>query len=399
MIQKIIHRLLRHRHFWRHASFDELSQIYISSFFRTIAISLVAIFIPLFLYDLGYSLAAIFTFYIAYFSARTLLHVPAGLVIAKIGPKHTILCSFVVQLISSVAFLTLPEYGWPIWFVAALWAVASSLFFSAYHVDFSKVKHSEHGGKEMGFANIVQRIGGAIGPLFGGAVATIFGPQYIFLAMTLLLVVGLIPLFSSPEPVKTRQKIRFRNLKLSQIKRDLISYTGLTMTHQLSVTLWPLYLGLFALGANAYLELGTISSIGFVVSIFTAYAIGKTVDKKRGRELLHLSAITDIFIQLVKPFVNSLPFAFVVNTGGETTGAAMRITYQKGMYDAADDLPGNRIVYISIMETVGAFVKCVSWILLLAVGILLSFEIAMVVGFLLAGLANLLTMTEKFRGL
>jgi MFS family permease len=399
MIKRILYRLLRHRHFWRDASFDELSQIYISTFFRVMAVSLVGIFIPIFLYDLGHSLLAIFLFYVTYFIARAVLHVPTAFIVARFGPKHTILYSFGLLLLSSLAFMTLPEYSWPLWLLATLYAASNTLFFTAYHVDFSKVKHSDHGGKETGFANIVQRVGGAVGPLVGGIIATIFGPQYIFVAMTAMLLIGIVPLITSGEAVKTRQKISFRNLRLSAVKRDILSYAGITITHQLSVTIWPLYLALFALGTNVYLELGTLSSVGFLVSIFTAFAIGKLVDKRRGRELLHISLISDMFIQFSKPFVNSLPFAFVVNTAGESSAIAMRIAYQKGMYDAADDLPGNRIIYISVMEAWGALIKSLSWVLLIAVGVLFSFEIALIVGFFLAGLANLLTMTEKFRGL
>ncbi len=399
MIQALINRFLRHRHFWRHATFDELSQIYISSFFRMMAFSLVGIFIPLFLYDLNYSLGAIFGFYVAYFAARSLTHLPAGLLVARIGPKHSMIVSFLLQLVSSVIFLTLPDFAWPLWVVALIFAAANSLFFTAYHVDFSKVKHSEHGGKEMGFASIVQRIGGAIGPVIGGVLATVFGPQYIFLAMILLLLIALGPLLTSPEPIRVRQKIRFRNIRLRSITRDLVSFTGLTISHQLSVSLWPLYLGIFALGANAYLKLGALSSVGFVVSIFTAYAIGKIVDKKRGRSLLRISAMSDVFIQLVKPFVNTLPFAFVVNTAGDSTAVAMRISFQKGMYDAADDQPGNRIVYITLLETAGSVVKTIIWVALLLVGYAVSFEIAIIVGFVVAALSNFLTVSERFKGL
>jgi MFS family permease len=399
MIHALINRFLRHRHFWRHATFDELSQIYISSFFRMMAFSLVGIFIPLFLYDLDYSLGAIFGFYIAYFVARSVIHLPAGLLVARIGPKHTMIASFLLQLVSSLSFLTLADFSWPLWLVALIFAAASCLFFTAYHVDFSKVKHSEHGGKEMGFASIVQRIGGAIGPVVGGVVATVFGPQYIFLAMILLLLIALGPLLTSPEPVRVHQKIRFRNIRLRSIVRDLVSYTGLTISHQLSISLWPLYLGIFALGANAYLKLGGLSSVGFIVSIFTAYAIGKIVDRRRGRSLLRISAMSDVFIQAVKPFVNTLPFAFVVNTAGESSAVAMRISYQKGMYDAADDQPGNRIVYISLMETVGSVAKAIIWVGLLWIGYSVSFEIAIIVGFMLAALSNFLTVSERFKGL
>jgi|AntRauTorckE6833_2_1112554.scaffolds.fasta_scaffold00834_14 hypothetical protein len=51
------------------------------------------------------------------------------------------------------------------------------------------------------------------------------------------------------------------------------------------------------------------------------------------------------------------------------------------------------------MEAFGAFIKAVSWEVLLMLGYLVSFQFAMVMSFFIAGLANLLTITERFRGL
>lgn len=399
MIRKFLHSLLLRHHFWRHANFDELSQIYISSFFRSIAITLVGVFIPVFLYDLDYTFVQIFWFYISYFSFRAILHIPVAYVLARIGPKHTIILSFAFQIISSLSLMTLPEYQWPLWLIALLWSAANNLFFTAYHVDFSKVKHKDHSGKEMGFANILQHLGGAIGPIGGGIIATVFGPQYIFMAMTLMLIIGLVPLLSSAEPIKTKQHISFARLPFRKVARDALSYSGLTISHQFTVVVWPLYLALYALGANVYLELGALQSIGFFVSIVSAYAIGKIVDAKRGRSLLRASVVADSFIQLCRPFVASLPFALFVNTVGETSATGLRISFQKGMYDAADDLPGNRIVYISYLEAVASIVKALAWVLLLIIGIHFTFLTAFIAAFIIAALANGLLFLENFKGL
>lgn len=399
MIKKLFHRLLRRHHFWRHANFDELSQIYISSFFRTMAISLVGIFIPIFLYGLGYGFTGVFVFHLMYFIARSIIHLPAGYLIARVGPKHSILLSFIAQLASSLMFLLLPYYDIPLVIIAMVWAIANTLFFVAYHIDFSKVKHSDHSGKEMGIANMVQRAGGALGPVTGGVVATLLGPQYIFLVMSVMLFIGVLPLFTTAEPTRTRQKIRFRALALGKIKRDLLSYIGLTVPHHLSVSLWPFFLALFALGNEVYLELGALSSIAFLVSILTAYAIGRIADKGRGRSLLRASSVVDMLVQFMKPFVNSFPFALTVNSVGESTAVTMRITYHKGMYDAADNHPGSRIVYVSIMELAGALSKAVIWLAMLLVGIYISFEVAFTLGFIIAGVASVITLVERFPAL
>lgn len=399
MIKQLFHRLLRRHHFWRHVGFDELSQIYISSFFRTMAISLVGIFIPIFLYDLGYGLEGVFVFHMMYFLARSVVHLPAGYLIARVGPKHTILLSFIAQLTTSFMFLLLPNYDIPLMLIAAIFAVANTLFFVAYHVDFSKVKHSDHSGKEMGFANVVQRIGGALGPVTGGVVATLFGPEYIFLVMSVMLFIGVLPLFTTAEPVQTRQRIRFRTFPTSRIKRDLVSYVGLTVPHHLSVSLWPFFLALYALGSSVYLELGILSSVAFLVSIVTAFAIGRVVDNGKGRSLLRIASVTDMFVQFMKPFVGSFPFALTLNSVGESTAVSMRITYHKGMYDAADSHPGNRIVYVSIMELAGALTKAIIWAIMLLIGIWVGFDAAFVAGFIIAGVASVVTLTERFPAL
>ena len=399
MIKHLFHRLLKRHHFWRYVGFDELSQIYISSFFRTMAISLVGIFIPIFLHDLGYGLIGVFVFHMTYFVVRTIIHLPVGYLIALIGPKHSILISFIAQLTTSLMFLLLPNYDIPLLLIAAVFAIANTLFFVAYHVDFSKVKHSEHSGKEMGFANVVQRIGGALGPVTGGVVATLFGPQYIFLVMSVMLFMGVLPLFTTAEPMKVHQKIRFRKFPVSSIKRDLVSYVGLTVPHHLAVSLWPFFLALYALGSNVYLELGALSSIAFLVSIMTAFVIGRVVDKGKGRSLLRIASVTDMFVQLMKPFVNSFPFALTLNSVGESTAIAMRITYHKGMYDAADGHPGNRIVYVSIMELAGALAKAIIWAIMLLIGVWAGFEVAFVAGFIIAGVASVITLAERFPAL
>jgi MFS family permease len=165
MLKRIIYRLLRHRHFWRDASFDELSEIYTAMLFRSLALGMVGIFIPVFLFTTGYTLSAIFTFFIYFFATRTVMDIGAGYLVARVGPKHTILVSYVLQIMAALLFLTLPTHHWPLFLPALIWGASNSLFFIAFHVDFSKIKHSVHGGKELGYVTIMERIGQTIGPL------------------------------------------------------------------------------------------------------------------------------------------------------------------------------------------------------------------------------------------
>ncbi|MGH9856996.1 MAG: MFS transporter, partial [Acidobacteriota bacterium] len=311
MVKKLIYKYLRHRHFWRFTGFDELSELYVGMMFRGMALSLSGLFVPLYLIGLNYSLPELFLVVAWYFTFRfALFDWMAGYVVAKYGPKHGLLTSHFILIASTALFLTTRDFGWPIWLLGGLWGAAQSFFFVSFNVDFSKVKHSKHGGKELGYVTIMEKIGAVMGPLAGGFIATVFGPEYIFWASIVLLIGGLIPLFSTAEPVRTNQHIDFSKFKIDGRLRDYLSYAGVGVEHNLSIYMWPVYLGLFVLiGSTAYAKLGVLASVSFLISILAARAIGQVIDRRQGRQLLRYSAAANTALHLTRPFVGSYPAA------------------------------------------------------------------------------------------
>ena len=57
MIQKFFHSLLVRRHFWRHASLSEVAELYVSRMLRMAALNIAGVFMSIYLYQLGYSIA------------------------------------------------------------------------------------------------------------------------------------------------------------------------------------------------------------------------------------------------------------------------------------------------------------------------------------------------------
>jgi MFS family permease len=399
MVRNIVNKLLAKTHFWRDIGFDELSRLYVGMMFRSLALSLIGIFVPVFLLQSGYGLTGVISFFIFFFAGRTIWDVLGGYVTAWIGPKHTILISYISQIAASAMFLSLPYSQWPLVLPALLWGLSNSLFFVAFHVDFSKVKHSDHGGKELGFINAVERIGGALGPITGGVIAFLFGAQYIFLVAIFLLLAGLVPLFRTGEPTKTHQHIDFKGLPVDKMKRDLFSYAAITIENNLCLVLWPLFLALFVLGENVYIKLGGLASLGVLASIAAAYGIGKLVDNKQGGKLLNYAAVVNTLLYGVRPFVTTLPVALAVNLVNEVVTVGYRIPYHKGMYDAVDQLPGFRIAYITTMESLASFSKLFVWLQLYLVSLLITGKAFFVTGFLIAAVASLLIMTQRYTAL
>ena len=93
MIQKIIHRLLERRYHWRTVGFSELAELYANRLLRLMAVNMVAGVVSIYMYQLGYPVWFILSFFTAYFFSRAILSFPAAYLVARIGPKHASLVS------------------------------------------------------------------------------------------------------------------------------------------------------------------------------------------------------------------------------------------------------------------------------------------------------------------
>ncbi len=396
MIRKLAHRLLEPRHFWRTIGADELIELYISNMLRSLSISLLMVFVPFYLYQHGYSIPAIFCVYGSFFATKIVCDILAGFMVARFGPKHTMILSCCLQIVSAALFLSVPNFHWAVWVLGIPWGASASFFFIAYHVAFSKIKHTINSGKEIGYMTIMERIGTVLGPITGGVVGTIFGSQFIFLVATMALLASLWPLFQSKEPVIAHQKLNFRDFPLDKVRRDLIAYAGVGVENTLCINLWPLYVSLFALTGGVYAKLGALSSAAVIASIGSAYLVGRLIDVKSARLTLRVAATINGLIYFIRPFVASLVPAFMVNVANEVVTTGYRMPFFKGVYAAADDLPGFRIVYIVSLEALSSTAKCTAWFMLALGAQIMSVHAILVVGFMIAATASLVIMLEQF---
>lgn len=347
------------RHNWRTMEFDELTELYTSMMFRSLAIGLAGIFVPIYLFQNGSPVWQILFFYMCVFTVQMLGSPFAAFIIARIGPKHTILISYVFQALSMIGLISLYEQNLPLALIAANIGLSNVLFFTAFHTDFSKIKHSDHGGKEVGWMYIMQKGGAVIGPVLGGVIAFMFGSQYIFMVALAMLCIGILPLLATAEPIQTKQKLDFRHLKVSDIKYSLVSYSALVLENTITLVVWPLFVGVLVFTDNPYIQLGSVASISVLASIFIARAIGGMIDNKKGRQLLRYGTILNAILHLFRPFTSGYSSVLAVNVINEGVTIAYALPYTKGMYDAADTLKGHRIVYFCTLEAAGSLARVI----------------------------------------
>jgi MFS family permease len=396
MLKRNIEKILKKSHFWRDVGFDELSELYVSNLLRSIALSIFMIFVPFFLWQEKYSASAILAMFGIFFVARTASDIGAGYFAARYGPKHTMIISCLLQIVSASLLLSVPNYHWNIAILAIPWGASASFFFIAYHVVFSKIKHTTRAGSELGHMQAFEKVGFLIGPFVGGVIGSVLGPRYIFLTATILLFASLIPLFQTAEPVRVHQKLRFKDLPVAKIKRDLFANACLGVENTLCINVWSFYVAVFVLTGSVYAQLGSLSAFAVLVSIISAKLIGRLSDTSYARQILRAGASLNALTYIIRPWVGNIWGVLAVNSANEAVTAAYRMPFMKGVYSAADDLPGLRIVYISSMEAINSMSKATVWFFLAILATTFGLKTVLIVGFAIAGIASLGIMKENF---
>lgn len=400
MLQSFIHRLLKRRHFWRYASFDEVAELYASRMMRLLAQYMISLFIALYLFQQNYSILFIACYFAAYYGFRVIVSYPAALYAARLGPKHGILVGNLLYIPALVCFSFVPQYG--IYAIAAFGffqALSMTVYDVSYLVDFSKVKHVDHAGKEIGFMQIFERITASLSPLIGGVIAFAYGAEVTMWLSAVLFAAASWPLLRTGEQTRVGQKLDFRGFPWRTAWRSMVAETASGFDIVASNTVWVLFLAVVIFAGSSddiYLKIGAFASVTIVTSFAAAYAFGKLIDSRRGGDLLRLTTIANALTHLFRPFVAGPAAVVAANVTNEIATAGYSMAFTRGIFDMADR-SGHRIVYMFFIEGALNFGSMLACLVLVGLILLLpTSAMAMQVFFIVTAAYVLLLMSGRF---
>lgn len=309
---------------------EELSELYISIAMRAFAISLVGIFVPVFLYQAGYSFSNIFLFFAFMALFNMVFIIPASKISYRFGLKHTILFSVPFLIIFFFLMFSLEYYRWPLIMLAFFAGLNAALFWFPYHVGFSKFSSKKKRGRQIGFSKILTSIFSALGPIVGALIITFFGFKVLFIFVSFLLVGSTIPLFLTKEihvPVKFSVEGLFRYSTL----KNKIAYMGAGIETRLATVVWPLFIFIFIFGER-YFSLGLFSSITFFSSLTFVFLAGKYSDINR-RILLKVGTISNSIVWIIKSFLITPIQVFIIGIFYGASKTSVDISFTALNYD------------------------------------------------------------------
>ena len=353
MFKNIINNISS-RHFWRTASFSEMGQLHIARLVRTIAINLGAGLIAVYMYKIGYSLVFISLFWVAYFMLKVVIMLPLAQLIASIGPRKSIIISNFLYVPSMIAFMFVEQYGVPMLVITVIFQTSSAaLYDMGYLVGLSRLsRDSSKGGRAVAMMKIAETVAKGLSPLIGGILAMMFDPRASIVVSLLFFVLASIPLIKMVDSMKTGFRLAPRGFNWKQATQSLLVQIPIGFDYYASTTAWSLFLVvlIFASGGNeVYAKLGALTSLILVVSLVSAYAYGKLIDKKAGGQLLVWTAIGSVVSNLFRVFVRTPIAAIGTNAAHEMMATGYSMAYTRGMMDTANQT-GYRVFYVAMTQ-------------------------------------------------
>ncbi|MBU3965726.1 MFS transporter [Patescibacteria group bacterium] len=287
----------------------ELKNFYISVSLYNFAFAIIALFIPLYLSEKGFSISLIFLFF-AISQAGRLLALPIAAYFSSIyGAKKMISAALVFQIIYLV-FLHKIDYLSVNFFASALiLGVVQSFLWPPYWIHLSKISPNESRGKILGRLNIFIAVATAVSPFVGGVVIAHYGFGSAFF-LTAILIIPAIALLLSTVEVSNIRKINFKLVSLRKIYPDLIANGFANIQQYLNNALWPIFIFIVV---PQYKSIGFIQTFSLIISIAVFYLVGVWVDKFNRKKLLLLGSISDSVIGAVRVLANSFSQVFIFN--------------------------------------------------------------------------------------
>ena len=307
----------------------ELNELYISVFLRTLAGAIINIFVPVFLYQLGFSIGQIALFYIVNIVAMVLLY-PFGFFLAtKIGLKHLMAIGtflffgfyLILPLIENGLFYLLP---------ALFHAVANIFYWSAFHTHLTRSVSKKHSAQELSLFQIISMLTTLLGPLIGAVLILFFSFNVTFVIVAFLLLCSVIPLFFTQESF-LENPLSVRDFFSQLTTNRLLGHIGEGVENYSTLIIWPLFIYVIVQGV---LSLGVIISLSALPIMWFVWRLSKQVDANPSR-VLSKAVYASSFLYLLRPFIIHPIGLFIMNFLNNLTNHSVHLSFHKIIYSQA----------------------------------------------------------------
>jgi len=386
---------LNPHHYFEYLLKRDVTKLYISIAIRNLALGMVLLFEPIYLYlYFGESLPLTLVFFAVMYGAYGLLAPFGGRVMAAIGPTKTILVSLVFYFGYYLSLFFLPVSPWFLLLSQLSIILGMLLFWPAFHTDFARFSSKLSRGGDVGKLNVMRLLPMIVSPIIGGWVLVLFGYPTLFAMVLVVLFVSIVPLFYSKETHEVYADSYKGAWKRAWKKENIatsVAYVANGLEIIVSFVFWPLFL--FSL-AITFESMGAIASFALIISSLFMLYVGRVSDTTERPWLLNVGALWTGISWVIKYFIATTFDAFLAHTLYRLSRSAAAVPFQTFFYEKAalkgaeaDEFIVNREIIVNVARFLFlGLAALVFWIFpLLPINGIFFFAALMSLGFMFAG--------------
>lgn len=299
---QLTHFYHRH-HLHRYAKYADLHHFELTIWLHTVARSFIAVFIPILLYQAGYSVTAILTFYLCYFLIDVPLNFAVKKLIQHIGARKTMILGTFATMAYFGTLAFLPPQNWVFLLILALLAaIYDTLFWVAQIYLFTEANRGDiDTGRSSGSLEAIRKLAHIIGPIVGGLILISIGKDALIAASVIIFIISIIPLYR----LRHVQDLPHENpvsplqfLTQPQSLRDHLALGLFSVSDQVNEIILPLFIFILLGSIEAVAALPVILSLSMAIFSFL---FGK-LTKQYGAMMIALGSLFIAWLWLIRLF-------------------------------------------------------------------------------------------------
>jgi len=313
---------IRHPHFF---GSKEVNFLYLTLGLSYFGKGLIAIFIPIYFWELGFPFWKILFFYFLislFFVLLAFFIIP---LLRKTSDEMMLFLSIPFLIVYYLGLSLIINVPFIFYILPFLMATHMLFFNIGYHLNFTGAVNGEYIGRELGARNVTGKLFRFSAPFIGGLVIGFLGFQINFIIGSIVLFLAVLPLFFVSKrkfPAKLNSHSALSLLKDKNLRFFNIVALGYGAETMVSRIVWPLFIFL-AIGSIQVF--GGIISLGIFVSATVAYFAGFLSDTGRRRKVLAFSTSVISIIWATRPFLVN-PFLIVgSHIGGHIFNSSLMV--------------------------------------------------------------------------
>ncbi len=326
--------LLNHHSIHNFFKDKELNHFYLTIAIITFGEALIGIFVPIYLYKLGYEIYQILFFYFLLSFYFVIFSYISAKIVSKIGIKHSILFAmpFLIFYMLGLNFI---ESSVVIFFVLPfLLSLGTILYNYGYHLNFIGHSKRKNRGREISFLGIITILVSMSAPLIGGLIAS---RSFLFLYITSasILFLGTIPLFLTKDNRKflnSNFEGLFKKIFSKKERGNLISFSGYAIESSINRILWPIFLIIILLSLE---KTGLVITLSLILSVSGFYIAGNLTDKYNRFKLIKFWTFLHSISWIGRIFADNFFKIFLVDSYKNISEKILAVPWEAHSYDLA----------------------------------------------------------------